>query len=99
MSRISTNEFLAFVGTLGNQQISTRAGRAKFTVRLCDGGLELTPLSSMKPRRHTHRYVVRVLDQFQQTGGSLENEDYKFTVNAPYMLALIEQYLEKGHVA
>jgi hypothetical protein len=92
--RIAIDEFLAFVRTLQGEVISTLAGRARFTVRVVDNGLEFTPLSTEQPRGHTRAYAQRVLDQFRVTG-SFSTADYQFTVNASYQLALIDRFLHR----
>ena len=96
--QIPTDDFIAFVGSLENQELSTLARRKKFTVKMLDGGLEFTPAKTKVPRRHRRTYDERVLAHFQQTV-SLKNKDYKFTVNQSYMLALIDRYLKARHVA
>jgi len=45
-----------------------------------------------KVRPHTQRYVERVLEAFNSTH-SFVTTDYRFTVNASYMLTLIDMYL------
>lgn len=67
---IAIDKFLSFVGTLEGEVIPTLAGRAQFTVRVVDNGLEFTPLSTAHPRGHTRAYVQRVLDQFRATGSA-----------------------------
>lgn len=91
---ISIDEYMGFVRTLEGEVLPTLAGRAQFTVRVVDNGLEFTPLSTDRPRRHTRAYVQRVLDRFQETG-SLSTADYQFTVNASYQLALIDRFLQR----
>jgi hypothetical protein len=91
---IPIDDFISFVHTLEGETIQTLAGRAHFTVRVLDNGLEFTPLSTNHPRGHTRAYVQRVLDRFHETG-SLSTADYQFTVNASYQLTLIERYLRR----
>jgi hypothetical protein len=93
-SSIPIDEFLSFVRTLEGEEIQTLAGRAYFTVRVVDNGLEFTPLSTKHPRGHTRAYVQRVLDRFHETE-SLSTADYQFTVNASYQLSLIDRYLRR----
>ncbi|HLM69655.1 MAG TPA: hypothetical protein VK358_19085 [Longimicrobium sp.] len=91
---IPIDEFLSFVRTLEGEVIQTLAGRARFTVRIVDNGLEFTPVSTEQPRAHTRAYVQRVLDRFRETG-SLSTTDYQFTVNASYQLTLIDRFLRR----
>lgn len=91
---IAIDDFLAFVRTLEGEVIPTLAGRAQFTVRVVDNGLEFTPLSTEISRGHTRAYVQRVLDRFRETG-STSTADYQFTVNASYQLALIDRFLDR----
>jgi hypothetical protein len=91
---IAIDDFLSFVRSLEGEVISTLAGRAQFTVRVADNGLEFTPLSTAHPRGHTRAYVQRVLDHFRATG-SWSTADYQFTVNASYQLALIDRFLNR----
>lgn len=89
---ISVDNFLSFVGSLEEEVLETRAGRSRFTVRVVDKGLEITPLSTRKPREHRRAFVQRVLDRFRETG-SWNTSSYQFTVNASYQLALIHRFL------
>jgi hypothetical protein len=91
---IPIDDFLSFVRTLEGEVIPTLAGRAQFTVRVVDNGLEFTPRSTEQPRGHTRAYVQRVLDRFRETG-SMSTADYQFTVNASYQLALIDRFLRR----
>jgi hypothetical protein len=91
---IPIDAFLSFVHSLEGEVIQTSAGRAQFTVRIVETGLEFAPLSTQQPRGHTRAYVQRVLDHFRETG-SFSTADYQFTVNASYQLALIDRYLRR----
>lgn len=91
---IAIDDFLSFVRTLEGEVIPTLAGRASFTARVVDTGLEFTPSSTEQPRGHTRAYVQRVLDHYRETG-SLRTADYQFTVNASYQLTLIARYLNR----
>ena len=96
MSRISTDDFLKFCGSLEGREITTRAGRAKFTVRALGDGIEYTPLSSRDPREQTRKYIERILDRFDQTHGDFVTTSYHdLTMNASYALTLIDLYLQQ----
>lgn len=88
MKRISTDELLAFVKTLGNREVQTLARGAKFLVRVSDGGLDLTICSTKKHRHQSGDYIERVIEHYYRTG-SLRPKDYKFTAHASYTLALL----------
>jgi hypothetical protein len=98
MARISTDNFLNFCHSLEGQEISTRAGRSKFTVCLAGDGVEYTPLSTKKPRLHERKIIERVIDHFEKTGSFIISDYRDLTYNASYTLALIGQYL-KSHPA
>jgi hypothetical protein len=96
MARISTDSFLAFCQSLEGQELTTRAGRSKFTVCLAGDGLEYTPLSSKKPRPHERRFIERVLDRFEKTGSFITSDYNGLTVNASYTLTLIDRFLKNS---
>lgn len=93
MARISTDSFLAFCQSLEGQEVRTRAGRCRFTVRVVDGGLEFT-LLSRKTRRQTRQYVDGVLDRYDKCGSFTTTDYSDYTVNSSYMLTLIDRYLK-----
>lgn len=90
---IQADSFTAFVKTLEGQEITSRAGRSKFTVCVNGDDMVFTPLSTNKPRSHPQRYVESVLNQFNRTR-SYVLKDYRDNgiVNATYMLTLIDLY-------
>lgn len=93
---IPTSEFLAFAKTLKGHEITSRAGRSKFTVNVVGDDLTFTPLSTGKPRPHPRRYVEKVLEQFNRTKSyTLQEYRDNSIVNATYMLTLISLFLEQ----
>lgn len=92
MPRIPTDSFLKFCKSHEGERISTLNRGRQFTLRVIDDGLEFTPLSTNKPRRHTRPYVESVLDHFEQSGSFNPKHYQKSTANASYQLALIHQY-------
>lgn len=92
MKKIDADDFIAFCKNFEGQTIPTLGKRAKFTVAVTEEGLVFTPLS--KPRQHTKAYVEKVLSRYAQDG-SMSASDYRFTVNASYMLPLVALYVER----
>ena len=76
------------------QEISTRAGRSKFTVCVAGDGVEYVPLSTKKPRLHERKIIDVVLDHFEKTGSFVISDYRDLTYNASYTLALIDRYLK-----
>lgn len=94
---IQADSFTAFVKTLEGKEITSRAGRSRFTVSVSGGDMVFTPLSTGKPRPHQRRYIESVLNQFNQSK-SYVLKDYRDNgiVNATYMLTLISRYLNQN---
>ena len=92
MTRISTDEFLAFCKPLEGEVIPTMAGRAKFTLRVTAEGLEFTVVSTRKNRIHKRKYIDDILDRFAQSGSFITGAYTDITYNASYTLALIDRY-------
>ena len=94
---INTDHFIDFVRTLQEQEITSRAGRSRFTVAVNGKDMTFIPFSSGRPRLHQHRYVEKILEQFNRTQ-SYTTSDYgnNGIVNATYHLTLIQVYLDEG---
>lgn len=95
---IQSDSFTAFVKTLEGRELTSRAGRSKFTVNVSGGDMVFTPLSTNKPRPNPRRHVESVLDRFNRSG-SYVLTDYRDTVNATYMLTLISLYQNQSRNA
>jgi hypothetical protein len=76
--------------------LATHARGCTFHVQVIDGGLVYTPESTGKPRPQMNRDIDRVLDRFHESG-SFRPVDYTdLTVNALYLLAIIEMFFHLG---
>ena len=98
MARIPTDSFLTFCHSLEGDEISTRAGFSKFTVRIAGDGVEYTPASTKISRLHKLKSIESVLDHFETTGSLVTTNYQNLTRNASYTLTLIDLYL-KRHAA
>jgi hypothetical protein len=94
MTTIEIHNFIEWCRNLSGTEITTRSGRSKFIMNVLQNGLEFKPLSSMKPRICTERYVKLILHHFAKTK-SFKTSDYRnITANSSYMLTLIDLYMK-----
>ena len=93
MTQITPEELIEFVRGRGDLELLTLARRKAFVVRAVGDGLKYVPHSTQEPRFHPKKWLARVCEKFSRTN-SLHSNDYKMTVNAPYVLAIIDAYLK-----
>jgi hypothetical protein len=93
MGRVALDGLIRHTESLEGIRIRTAGGRAWFTVRVADRGLEYTPESTGIPRLHTTKFIARILERHSRTG-SLRPGDYSdISKNVSYILALVASYL------
>jgi hypothetical protein len=93
--KVDADELIAYARTLEGQILSTRTGKATFTVEVTDVGMDYTPTSSGKTRHQYYKVIKQICEKFSETQ-SFSGRDYKsFTANASYVLALIDKYLNR----
>jgi hypothetical protein len=94
MRTIELDALRAFAKTLEGQTLTTRAQRKPFQVRVAKTGLEYTPASTGKPRPQGYRFVQRFLDRYAETGSLHPGDYHDISVNASYLTALIERFVQ-----
>ena len=93
MSQIKAENLIEFVRTQGPLQLTTGARKKSFIVRAMDNGLEITPTSSNKVRKHKLKWLCKVCEKFSETH-SLRSADYRgITANPSYSVAIMQAYL------
>lgn len=92
----SAGALLRFASSVEGERLATLSGRAQFTVRVLPTGIEVTPVSSGKPRLIPTAMIGRVCDVYLHSR-SLKPGDYQdITFDASYLLALIELYSRRS---
>jgi hypothetical protein len=77
--------------SLEGEPIQTSRRKADVTVEVYGDGLIFTPASTKQPRPQSRKGIEQVLNRFNETQ-SLAPVDYQdITVNASYILTLIER--------
>lgn len=96
MSRIDFNSFMNFCRGLQGRTLATVGGRAEFTLTSVQpDSLDYHVLSTGKDRGTSRKWIVRLLERYEETK-SLHPKDYLgITMNASYTLALLELYLNR----
>lgn len=90
---LDIKDFLSFLKTLDRQSFRTLHRKLLFEVNVVPSGLYYTPKSSGTPRIQQWKFIERVALRFKETE-SLHPGDYQdITVNASYLLTLIDFYL------
>lgn len=86
-------DFLSFVNTIRGQKFRTLYRNLEFEVNTSITGLIYTPASTGIPRNHSRKFIERVAKRFSEIE-SFHPGDYKdISVNASYLLTLINFYL------
>ncbi|NMB55406.1 MAG: hypothetical protein GYA15_11950 [Leptolinea sp.] len=93
MGNITLQGLKTFSKKMNRMMLQTGARHSKFLFFVDDFGFHYIPESTQKPRTHEDHYIERVIERFNQ-GGSLRPVDYSdITVNASYLLVIIEKYI------
>ncbi len=95
MDRIDLNDFKAYVKTLEGKRLETKARGKVFTVEVGPSGFRYTPQSTGTPRTNTYKAVQNVFERFQSLQSFQPGDYHDLTVNASYLLAILEMYLAK----
>ena len=93
--RITADALMRFARTLDGQVLTTSARGVPFTVSVAGGRLEFTPASTGKSRPASPASLDRVLQQFAATGSTSPGDYQQLTVNASYILTLIDMYRKR----
>jgi plasmid stabilization system protein ParE len=94
-SPLTAETLLRFTATLEGKRIQTLAQRAVFTVRVLPAGVEITPVSTRKPRLVAREVVDRVCEEYSRSHSMQPGHYQAITFDASYLLALISRYLER----
>src|SRR4051812_20341930 len=76
----------------GGKTLTTRARGTTFAVEVDGRGLIFTPVSSGQGRPETARRIQSVLDEFERTKSFKAGDYQQLSMNASYILALLEAY-------
>ena len=94
--QIDRGNFESFIRTLDGRSFATLHRKAPFKVNVIPSGLLYTPLSSGKPRIQEWRYIDRVVSRFAENGSFHPVHYHDITMNASYLLTLINDYVRPG---
>jgi hypothetical protein len=83
-----------FVNNRTSKVFETITNRKKFSVEILEDRWFYTPASTGQKRKHTHQFLQRVIDRFEETKSYSSSAYRDITVNASYTLAVIKAYLE-----
>lgn len=90
---INRQELKEYAKSINITTLETRSRHNKFLFFVDDKGFHYTPESTKKPRTQENRYMDLVLERFNEKR-SLSPKDYNdLTMNASYLLAVIEKYI------
>jgi hypothetical protein len=78
------------------RKIKTLARQKVFTVKVSSNGLIYTPNSTGKPRPHGQKFVERFLERYNITRSLSPSNYTDISVNASYLLAIIERMTTQG---
>ncbi|MDP9317217.1 MAG: hypothetical protein M3R24_41235 [Chloroflexota bacterium] len=92
MATINLSELKAFAATLADTPLATRAQGKPFTVTVTKSGFQYVPSSTKKRRTNTYKAIESVLDRFASLGSYQPGQYNDLTVNASYLLAIIELF-------
>ena len=93
MNQLKAENLIEFVRIAGPLRLATDVRRKAFTVRATNQGLEISPDSSRKVRKHKIKWIRKVCEKFSETH-SFRSADYRdFTANPSYSVAILRAYL------
>jgi hypothetical protein len=92
---IDTDDVIRFARELEGYDVSTLAHGSPFRVHVTEKGLVYIPLSTGRPRRHDHKWLKRVCDEFSRTNSFKAGHYHHCSKNASYALAVIQRYLTR----
>lgn len=93
MKSIDVTSLRAFAQTLEGKLLTTRARACVFQVQVTRDRLIFTPRSTGKPRPQFDRDTEAVLTRFRADGSLRPGDYHDLTVNASYLLAILEKYV------
>lgn len=95
MAGFTADELLRYASTLEEQRLKTAGGRATFTVRVLEHGLEVTPQSSGRPRIVPRETIQVVIDEYERSRNLQPGQYQSITFDASYLLSIIAHYLHE----
>lgn len=98
---ITASGILNLARMTGGEPLATLTNRRVFSVRALDGesGLEITPISTGRPRRASLNQIGDTIDEYVRSG-SLRKADYEhISFAASYILALIKHFEDSDRSA
>jgi hypothetical protein len=90
---MNIRDFLYFIKTLDCQSFKTLHRKLEFDVHVLTSGMCYTPVSTGKSRSQTWKFVERVAMRFSEIGSFHPGDYVGISVNASYLLTLIDYYL------
>lgn len=93
IGEIALSELRAYAESIDGTTLETRSRHRKFTFTVNQSGFCYTPLSSQKPRLQSNNYIQKVLNQYNQDRSLSPSHYTNITVNASYLLSIIDRYL------
>jgi len=95
MERINTVELAMFVKKAEKKKFKTLARGYEFLAKSAKGGICYIPNSTGKSRKHSFKYLDRVVKRFNGTGSFRPKDYVDITANASYTLTLINEHLKE----
>ena len=89
---MDAKDLVRFAGTLRGKKFTTRARGTAFGVEVDGRGLIFTPVSSGQGRSEIASRLQLVLDEFERTKSVKAGDYQQLSMNASYILALLEAY-------
>jgi hypothetical protein len=96
MATLTAGELLRYASGLEGQRLATAGGRATFTVRVLQHGLEVTPESSGTPRIIPRETIRLVIEQYEQSRNLQPGQYQSITFDASYLLGIIAHFLREA---
>jgi hypothetical protein len=96
---IDTDEVIRFARELEGHELRTLAHGRPFRIHVTEKGLVYIPGSTCRPRRHHHKWLKRVCEEFSRTNSFTAKHYHHLSKNASYALAVIQRYLTRAAAA
>lgn len=90
---LNRQDLKEYAKSIDGATLETRARYHKFLFQVDDMGFYYTPLSTMKRRTQENKYIDLVIERFNNKRSLMPSHYHDLTMNASYLLAVIEKYL------
>ena len=90
---ISRQELKEYAESIDGAILETRARHHRFLFHVDDKGFYYTPSSTMKQRVQDNKYIDLVLQGFNNRRSLIPSDYHDLTMNASYLLIVIEKYM------